>query len=170
MDGRTGAELDPKLCTVALYVTLSASQGMRASFPGSPTGHLTSGVQYGFPKKSGSNMKCQPVRCAALRNELASDASWNWLNVSESDMIRVWLRGICVNGTSIGAVAGAGEASVAGTESVGVAPPAPVGRAAGTTGTACVWQAAARAAIAPLHATSIERRVHLVIMSPPPVC
>src|SRR5260370_16005564 len=76
----------------ALYAALSASQGMRASLPGSPTGHFTSRVQYGFQKNSGSYTKCQPFRWVARRNGLASQASWDCGNVSETGMINVSFR------------------------------------------------------------------------------
>src|SRR6266849_10491683 len=103
----------------ALYAALSASQGMRASLPGTPTGHFTSRVQYGFQKNSGSNMKCQPLRWMARRNGLASGASWNCVNVSDTFMINVSLR--ATDGRPPAAVTTAGAAVAAGTAVVAAA-------------------------------------------------
>src|SRR6476620_8403997 len=61
----------------ALYVADSASQGTRPGLSARPIGHFTASVQYGFQKKNGSYMKCQPVRCWARRNGFDSVASWN---------------------------------------------------------------------------------------------
>src|SRR6266567_4061467 len=97
----------------ALYAALSASQGMRASLPGTPTGHFTSRVQYGFQKNSGSYMKCQPLRWMARRKGLASGASWNCVNVSETVMINVSLR---ATGGRPPAATTAGAAVAAGAE------------------------------------------------------
>src|SRR5947209_6285250 len=141
---------------------------MRPSSPGRPTGHVTALVRYGFQKNNGSCMKCQPVRCVARKNGLASVASWNWLNVSETVMISVSLRATAdtfagaavAAGAAVGAVAGSVVAAAAavvgwGAGAAEVAAGAAVAGAAvlptvgGATGTACDWQAAANAATAP---------------------
>src|SRR5260370_5247550 len=107
---------------------------MRASLPGTPTGHFTSRVQYGFQKNSGSYMKCQPLRWMARRKGLASGASWNWVNVSETVMINVSLR---ATGGRPPAATTAGAAVAAGADvGAGAAVPAPASAAPAPGGVA----------------------------------
>src|SRR5438876_4075370 len=128
----------------ALYAALSASQGMRASLPGSPTGHFTSRVQYGFQKNSGSYITCQPLRWMARRNGLASGASWNWVNVSETVMINVSLR--ATGGNPPAVVTTAGAADAAGAEAGAGAPDAGAGSEVGAGAAVAAWPGAGVAA------------------------
>src|SRR5581483_3476311 len=77
---------------------------------------------------------CQPVRCWPRRNGLASVASWNWLNVSETDMITVSLRATWPSraGGAVGAAVAPPGALVA----AGAAPPVPVPAGAAAVGVA----------------------------------
>src|SRR5262249_61937736 len=99
-------------------------------------------------------MKCQPVRCWPRRNGFARVGSWNWLKVSETDMIKVSLRVTCV--ATAGAAVGFGASVAAGLAiSVGfvgaAVAGAPVGVSVGPAGTgnSCGWHAPPGAAGAP---------------------
>src|SRR5438128_1355176 len=98
-------------------------------------------------------MKCQPVRCWPRRNGLASAASWNWLNVSETLMMSVSLwatsaglalaawAGACVGLALAGFTSAAGLAASAGL-AAWAGPFAAAGAAGAVGGTGAVGGAA----------------------------